>query len=98
MSVEQNLFEVKGDNLYIQGHKVIKAWESFNGWYWFGVEKSYTQDSVIDDKVYPNDQIWYGYVQGLVDEWGYFSEAELSLIPTVWEIPRKNLPWSGRRS
>ena len=23
----------------IQGKKVLKAWESFNGWKWFGIEK-----------------------------------------------------------
>ncbi len=32
-------FEEKGDNLYINGKKVLKGWESFTGWYWFATEK-----------------------------------------------------------
>jgi len=81
-------------------YKVEKAWESFSGWYWFGVERAYTQDSVIEGKVYENDQIWFGFVQGHCEEWGYFSEAELERLIKkikVWEIPQNNLSYSGRR-
>ena len=91
-------FEEKDGDLYIDSQKVLKGWESFSGWYWFATEKANRQDSIIDGKVYKNDQIWFGYVQGFADEWGYFSQAELeSLAPKVWEIPKKNLPYSGRR-
>jgi len=91
-------FESKGGKLYIDGHEVLRGWESFSGWYWFAVEEVQKQDSVINEKVYENDTIWFGYVQGLEEEWGDFSEAEIkSLSPKVWEIPKKNLPYSGRR-
>jgi hypothetical protein len=37
-------------------------------------------------------------MQGLEEEWGDFSLAELeNLKPKVWEIPKKNLWYSGRR-
>lgn len=94
-------FEVKGEDLYIEGKKVLRAWESYSGWYWFGIEKSHKQDSIINfnpEVVIKNDQIWFGFVQGLEEEWGYFSQGEIeSLHPKTWEIPKKNLPFSGRR-
>ncbi len=67
---------------------------------WFAIKVDRKQDSVLDNgKVAKNDTIWFGYVQGIYEEWGYFSQAELeSLKPKVWEIPQKNLPWSGRRT
>jgi len=44
------------------------------------------------------DTIWYVLVQGLEEKWGYFSQSEIeSLKPKTWEIPKKNLPHSGRR-
>ena len=91
-------FESRGEELYIDGNKVIKGFESYSGWYWFGTEEAYKQDSVIDGKVYKDDTIWFGLVQGLEEEWGYFSQAEIeSLKPRTWEIKRKDLPYSGRR-
>lgn len=73
--------------LYAGPHRVLKGWESFSGWYWFGVEK-------INE-----DDTWFGYVQGIEEEWGYFSEAEIkSLGNLAWKIPQKNLPFSGRRT
>lgn len=91
-------FESKDGKLYIDDKEVLKAWESFSGWYWFGTEKVQTQDSMIDGKVFKNDQIWFGLVQGCDEEWGDFSQAELeSLKGKIWVIPKQNLPWSGRR-
>ena len=91
-------FETKGKDLYIDDKKVLRGWESFTGWYWFGTEKAYKQDSLIEGQVYNDDTIWFGYVQGLEEEWGYFSQAEIeSLKPKTWEIPKKNLGYSGRR-
>jgi len=88
----------KGD-LFIDGKKVIKAFESWSGWFWFATEKVQVQDSVIGGKVYKNDQIWFGFVQGLEEEWGDFSESEImSLAPRTWEIPKKALQYSGRRN
>jgi len=90
-------FEANDGKLFIDGKEIIRGWESFSGWYWFATEKTRTQTSVINGKPV-KDVIWFGYVQGIYEEWGYFSEAELkSLGPQVWEIPNKNLPHSGRR-
>jgi len=92
-------FTEKDDKLYIDGKKVLKGWESFSGWYWFATELDRTQDSVINGKTYKNDKIWFGYVQGQEEEWGYFSEAELkSLGNRVWKLPSKSLSYSGRRN
>jgi hypothetical protein len=78
-------FEERGGDLYINGKKVLKGWESLNGWYWFGIEE-----------VEPG--VWFGYVQGLEDEWGYFDERELkSLGQKVSEISKKDLVFAGRR-
>lgn len=93
-------FEERNSELYIDGKKVIRAWESFSGWYWFAVKKVQVQDSVINDKLYPNDVIWFGLVQGLIEEWGDFSQKELELLSPyhVWEIPKKDLLYAGRRN
>ncbi len=96
---EDNLFKEREDELYISGKKVIRGWESLDGWYWFAVKEVRTQDSLMPDgNVAENDIIYYGFVQGLEDEWVNFSLAELeSSSPMVWEIPKENLPYSGRR-
>ncbi|MCD6226014.1 hypothetical protein J7J95_02990 [bacterium] len=95
-------FEAKNGNLYIDGKKVLKGWESFSGWYWFGTEIEGKQDSILDSgEVAENDTIWFGFVQGVFEEWGSWSEAELKeqiKKGRVWEIPKANLPYSGRRS
>lgn len=91
-------FVSRNGKLFINGKEVIRGFESFSGWYWFATEESHRQDSIINGKVYKNDRIYYGYVQGHEDEWGMFSETELKLLePKVWEIPKENLPFSGRR-
>ena len=91
-------FETKGENLYIDGKKVLRGWESFTGWYWFATEKAGQQLSDFGDGKGVPDTIYFGLVQGLEEEWGYFSQAEIeSLRPKTWEIPKKNLPYSGRR-
>ncbi len=94
-------FESRGQDLYIDGKKVVKAWESFSGWFWFATEKARTQNSILaDGTVGRNDTIWFGLVQGLEEEWGYWSEAELKDLMKegrVWEIRRKDLPYAGRR-
>lgn len=91
-------FKSKGDDLYIDDKKIIKAWESWTGWYWFGAEVDHIQDSVLDGGVVENDKIWYGFVQGFDEEWGLFSQGEIeSLGSKAWEIPKANLIHSGRR-
>lgn len=91
-------FEARNGDLYINGKKVLKAWESFSGWYWFATEKIQEQTSMIRGKPV-KDIIWYGFVQGLEEEWGDFSQAEIeSLAPRTWRIREKDLPYAGRRS
>ena len=43
------------------------------------------------------DTIWFGYVQGLEEEWGYFSQAEIErLKPRTWEIKKEDLVYAGK--
>ena len=91
-------FVSRNGKLFINDKEIIRGFESFSGWYWFATEESHRQDSVIGGKVYKNDRIYYGYVQGHIEEWGMFCETELMLLePKVWEIPKENLSFSGRR-
>jgi len=92
-------FESRNGKLFIDNKEVLKGWESYSGWYWFATEKDCLQDSVLENgKIIKDDTLWFGLVQGLETEWGYFSQGELeNLGPKVWEIPKRNLPWSGRR-
>lgn len=92
-------FTTKDDDLFIDGKKVLKAWESFSGWFWFATEKDREQESDLGNGEGVPDTIWFGFVQGLEEEWGYFSQAEIeSLSPKTWEIPKINFPHSGRRA
>lgn len=82
----------------IKGKPVIEIYESFNGSYWFITEKCHKQDSIINGKVYKNDQILFGYVRlssyPEYAEFGYISETELNLLaPKVWKVPRINWPF-----
>lgn len=91
-------FESKGKDLYIDGKKVLRGWESWNGWYWFATEIDRDQVCILGDSREVSDTIYFGFVQGLEEEWRYFSKAEIeSLKPKTWEISKKNLPYSGRR-
>jgi len=91
-------FDTKGKHLYIDGKKVLHGWESFSGWYWFATEKAGKQMSDMGDGKPVKDTIYFGLVQGLGEERGPFSQAEIErLRPKTWEIPKKNLPYSGRR-
>ncbi len=90
-------FEARKNDLYIDGNKVIKGYESFSGWYFFATKIVQKQDTLLDGKVYKDDTIYYGFVQGLEEEWVDFSKAELeSLKPKVWEIKKQDLPYAGR--
>ena len=94
-----NRLETKGDCLFIGGKKVLAGWESFTGGYWFGVERTRTQKSMLPSGTVENDQIWFGFVQGLEEEWGYFSQAEIESLGKykVWRIKAIDLPHAGRR-
>ena len=96
---EAEKFSTDGKNLFVYGRKVLKAWESFSGWYWFAVEKVRDQESDLGDGKGTPDTIWFGYVQGFDEEWGDFSEAEIrSLGLKAWPIKKCDLPISGRRN
>jgi hypothetical protein len=73
--------------LYAGEHLVKVGYESFSGWYWFGVEE-----------VEPG--YWYGFVQGFEEEWGYFTTGEmrpLIKVGRIWPIKACDLPYAGRR-
>lgn len=81
-------FESDGEKLFIDGKEVIKGFESFSGWFWFATEVEDTEDG----------KLYFGFVQGFEEEWGYFSEKELKSVGNwIWELPAKALQWSGRR-
>ena len=65
-------------------HKVIKAWESITGWYWFAFEE-----------VEPN--FYFGLVQGLEEELGFFDGEELDNTHGIWKIRKHNIPYAGKR-
>ncbi|NQT81037.1 MAG: hypothetical protein HQ555_11685 [Candidatus Aminicenantes bacterium] len=58
-------FETKGKDLYIDDHKVLRGWESWNVWYWFATEKEREQLSDLGDSKGTPDTIYFGFVQGL---------------------------------
>ena len=98
-------FEEKEGKLFIDGKEVLKGWESFSGWYWFATEKVEERlvadgsGSVLADGSVVDDTIWFGLVQGLEEEWGEFSEAEIkSMGNMTWPIKKCDLPSAGRRS
>jgi len=81
----------------IKGQPIIEIYESFDGSYWFVTEKAWKQDSLIDGKVYEQDQILFGYVRlsSCPDcaEFGHFSEAELKGLGwRVWKVHKRD--WS----
>ena len=81
----------------IKGEPVIEIYESFDGSYWFITDKCHKQDSIINGKVYKDDQILFGYARLAAvpefAEFGYISETELKLLgPRVWKVPKKNWP------
>lgn len=79
----------------IQGKPVIDIYESFDGSYWFITERLYKQDSIIDGKVYKDDQILFGYARlsSCPDcaEFGNISETELKLLGNkIWKVSKPN--------
>lgn len=86
------MIENKNGKLYIKGKEVLKGWESMSGWYWFATE--------LEEEDYGGHKLWYGFVQGMYDEWGSFWEGELNPLirqGLVWEIKEIDLPHAGRR-
>lgn len=92
-------FETRDGQLYIDGKRVIKAWESWSGWYWFAVEAQEERVKAVPG-LYIVDTLYFGLVQGFEEEWGYWRESELRPLirkGLVWEIRQEDLPFAGRR-
>ena len=65
----------------VNGKPIIRAWESFSGWYWFGLEE-----------VRPG--YWFGFIVGICPEFGYFSERELNeLKKWIWPVKQCDIPF-----
>ena len=82
-------------SMKIDGKNVIKIWESFSGWYWYAIEDqgSYTGVDQNGDDIQAH--AWYGYVQGMENEWGTWDSNELERAG-VWTVPKSNWGWTGR--
>jgi hypothetical protein len=98
--MEYTLINKKG-GLYVDCFgklkKVIRAWESWNGMYWFALEES-ERIPAADSITGKEEIIYMGLVQALDEELGDFSLSELeSLKPKVWELKGNGLLCSGRR-
>ena len=98
------VLHTKDGKLYADDKPILKGWESYSGWFWFAAEKveerraAEGSGSVMADGSVVDDTIWFGYVQGLEEEWGDFSEAEIrSLGSKAWPIKKCDLPYAGRR-
>ncbi len=79
----------------IEDETIIEVYESFDGSYWYITERLYKQDSIIDGKVYKDDQILFGYARLSAcpeyAEFGNISETELKLLGNrVWKVPKAN--------
>tara|TARA_R110000824_G_scaffold103307_5_gene245408 strand:+ start:346 stop:639 length:294 start_codon:yes stop_codon:yes gene_type:complete len=75
------------DDDVLHERRVLKGWESMSGWYWFATE--------LDEDTGNH----FGYVQGMYEEWGYFSQQELESMPDqIWPIKDVDLAIAGRRN
>lgn len=64
--------------------KVLAGWESLTGWRWFQTEPA-------------EEDLCFGFVQGMEEEWGYFSPAEIMAHYLCWKINPCDLPHAGHR-
>lgn len=98
-------FKNENGKLTIDGKPVIVGYESYSGWYWFATEISEERKvsegggSLMAGGKVMDDTIYFGFVQGFEEEWGYFSKAECESLPgKVWKIKPQDLPHAGRRT
>ncbi len=88
----------RGDSsMKIDGQNVIKIWESMSGWYWYAVEDQGSYTGVGMDGEDIQAHAWYGYVQGMSNEWGTWDSNELEKAG-VWTVPKSNWGWTGKES
>ena len=92
-------FESKDNQLYLDGNKVLKGWESFSGWYWFATEDHGEHEYLIGGKPV-RGRAYFGLVQGFEEEWGNWTTVEMDPLirkGKIWEIKTQDLPYAGRR-
>jgi len=92
-------FEARRDQLYLDGKKVLKGWESATGWYWFATEDHGDHEYDLGDKS-ARGREYFGFVQGFEEEWGNWTTAEFDPLVKrglIWEIKPRDLPYAGRR-
>ncbi len=69
----------------------IKFFDPFGTWYWYVIEGSRHKNgavTILENKEYPDDMVFYGLIKGFENELGYFSLAELESIKTAWGASR----------
>ena len=86
-----------GSSMKIDGKNVIKIWESFSGWYWYAIEDQGSYTGIGADGNEVQAHAWYGYVQGMENEWGTWDSNELERAG-VWTVPKSNWGWTGKES
>jgi len=100
-SVDYKVNEVNiergGSSMKIDGKNVIKIWESFSGWYWYAIEDQGSYTGIGADGNEVQAHAWYGYVQGMENEWGTWDSNELERAG-VWTVPKSNWGWTGKES
>ena len=85
----ENRFEAKNRALFINGRKILRAWESYTGWYWFAVEK--VEDRLGDGRAWLMrdfsiaDLETYGWLSGMA-----------KLLPGSFEAAPKTHAWLER--
>ena len=91
-------FNNDGKNLYIDGRKVIKGYESSDGKYWFATALAGCKDVMINGSMQCS-LMFTGYVQDENPGWKNFSKKVLESNKfKIWEIKKIDLPHAGRRA
>ena len=100
-SVDYKVNEVNiergNSSMKIDGKNIIKIWESFSGWYWYAIEDQGSYTGIGADGNEVQAHAWYGYVQGMENEWGTWDSNELERAG-VWTVPKSNWGWTGKES
>ena len=79
--------------ILIKGEPILEVYQSQSGCYLFVTAKPYKKTSVLDSRVYKNDQVILGYVWKPDNpsklEFGYFTEKEVELSDErAWKVPK----------
>jgi hypothetical protein len=88
-------FETDGADLYVDGHRILKAWVSLH--YpirWYGVKKREIREiSPEDGKRRVKDMIWYCLIEGRNDyyDWDHYSQKEISSEWYAMSLSKKEM-------